>query len=80
MDAITIKNNQVISKNLPKGFTFDNHVISIKDKMIYNEPIKITLKDDNNENLVINIGKSSEVKLIFEINSKDLNKNNYITN
>lgn len=77
MDAITIKNNQVISKNLPKGFTFDNHVISIKDKMIYDEPIKITLKDDNNENLVINIGKSSEVKLIFEINSKDLNKNNY---
>lgn len=77
MDAIKIKNNEVVSTNLPNGFTFNNHIITIDKNKQYTEPIKITLQDDNNEHLVINVGQSTEVKLILELHSSDKDKNNY---
>lgn len=77
MDAITIKNNKVISKNLPKGFTFENHVVTIAPKMQYDEAIKITIEDDNNEDLIINIGSMTEVKIIMELNNHSIDKNHF---
>ena len=43
----------------------------------FEEPIKITLKDDNNESLEIIVGESSQVKIILEIASTDIEKNLY---
>lgn len=77
MDAITIKNNEVIGENLPNGFTFTDDIVTIAPKMQYEEAIKITIEDDNNEELVINIGNMTEVKLIIELKNQSLDNNNF---
>ena len=76
MNQIVIKDHQ-IQGVLPKGMTFDDQILSISKNLTFEEPIKITLKDDNNESLEIVVGESSEVKIILEIASTDINPNNY---
>lgn len=68
MNQIIIKDHQVQGV-LPKGITFDEQVLSIQKNQTFQDPIKITLKDDNNESLEIVVGESAEVKIILEIAS-----------
>ena len=76
MPEIILKNH-VISGDIIEGITYDAPKLIVRDKLVIKDPIKITLKDDNNENLEIIIGKSSEVKFILEVASEDLEPNNY---
>lgn len=76
MPEIILKDH-VISGDVIEGITYDAPKLIVRDKLVIKEPIKITLKDDNNENLEIVIGKSSEVKIILEVASDDTEPNTY---
>lgn len=76
MYQIVIKNH-VISESLPLGMTYEDQKLVIPKKTISTDPIKITLKDDNNESLEIIVGESSEITIILEIASEELEKNTY---
>ncbi|MCK9493664.1 MAG: SufD family Fe-S cluster assembly protein [Acholeplasmataceae bacterium] len=76
MPEIILKNH-IISGDVIEGITYNAPKLIVRDKLVIKDPIKITLKDDNNENLEIVIGKSSEVKFILEVASDDLEPNNY---
>ncbi|CCV63803.1 SUF system FeS cluster assembly protein [Alteracholeplasma palmae J233] len=77
MEAIVIKNHQVISNNLPKEFKFENKKLTIPSKTIYHEPIKITLLEDNHDELEIVIGESSEIKIILEVTDDTMTQSDY---
>ncbi|MGE4320893.1 MAG: SufD family Fe-S cluster assembly protein [Acholeplasmataceae bacterium] len=79
MNQITIKDHQVKSV-LPEGFVFDKQSLIIPKNQIIDEPIKVTIEDDNNESLNIVISENSSIKIILEIASRDLTKNNYKLN
>lgn len=76
MNSLVIKDHS-ISGNLPEGITFSDQTLKIAKNKYFEDPIKITLKDDNNESLEIIVGESSEVKIILEIASADFEKNVY---
>ena len=50
MKEIIIKNHQIQNK-LPKDFIFENQKLIIPKNIHYENPIKITIEDDNNESL-----------------------------
>ncbi len=79
MNEIIIKDHKVKSK-LPKGFLFDNQTLTIPKNEVIQDPIKITLQDDNNESLKIVVEENASVKLILEIASNDVAKNTYKLN
>ncbi|MBE0701542.1 MAG: SufD family Fe-S cluster assembly protein [Acholeplasmataceae bacterium] len=76
MKSIVIKNHKVISK-LPPNFTFLNQQLSIPKNTQYQDPIKITVEDDNNEAFEIIVGESSSIKIILEVVSQDTDENMY---
>lgn len=76
MSLLVIKDHK-ISGVLPEGITFSDQTLTIAKNKVFEEPIKITLKDDNNESLEIVVGESSQVKIILEIASTDIEKNLY---
>lgn len=77
MQVITINKGRVIENTLSDSITFKDHILYIKDNTILEEPLKLNLSDDNNENLQIECGKSSEVKIILEVKSQELKENKY---
>jgi len=79
MNEIIIKDHKVKSK-LPKGFTFDEQTLTIPKNEVIQDPIKITLQDDNNESLKIVVEENASVKLILEVASSDITKNTYKLN
>ena len=79
MNQITIKDHQVKSV-LPKGFVFNNQSLIIPKNQIIKEPIKVTIENEYNESLNIVISENSSIKIILEIASRDLTKNNYKLN
>lgn len=79
MNQITIKDHQVKSV-LPEGFVFEKQSLIIPKNQIIDEPIKVTIEDDNNESLNIIVSENSSIKIILEIASRDLTKNNYKLN
>jgi Fe-S cluster assembly protein SufD len=79
MNEIVIKDHQVKSV-LPKGFTYEEQSLIISQNQVFQDPIKITLEDDNNETLNIIVGESSSVKIILEIASNDVEQNTYKLN
>ncbi|PKK87612.1 MAG: hypothetical protein CVV63_00445 [Tenericutes bacterium HGW-Tenericutes-8] len=76
MNSLVIKDH-TITGNLPEGISFSEQTLKIAKNKYFEDPIKITLKDDNNESLEIIVGESSEVKIILEIASGDTAKNIY---
>lgn len=70
MKSIIIKNHEV-TNTLPKDFTYLNHILTIPKNIHYQDPIKITLEDDNNEHLNIVVSENSSVKIILEVASKE---------
>ncbi len=79
MNQIVIKDRQVTT-DLPHGFKFEDHSLIIPKNQIISEPVKVTLADDNNEDLKIVVEENASVKIILEIASKDVEKNNYKLN
>jgi len=76
MKSIVIKNHE-IQNTLPKDFTYLNHILTIPKNTHYEDPIKITLLDDNNEHLNIIVSENSSVKIILEVSSKETTDHNY---
>ncbi|PKK99537.1 MAG: hypothetical protein CVV57_00340 [Tenericutes bacterium HGW-Tenericutes-2] len=76
MKSIVIKNHEVTSK-LPLGFTYQNQTLTIPKNTQYQDPIKITVADDNNESFEIVVLENTSVKIILELASNDTDENNY---
>ncbi len=76
MNQVVIKDHAILG-DLPKGISFSEQTLTIAKKSYFEDPIKITLRDDNNESLEIVVEESSEVKIILEIASEDLDLNSY---
>jgi len=79
MESIVIKNHEITS-NIPNGFVFENQKLIIPKNNHYPDPIKITIEDDNNEDLTIVVSENTSIKIILEIASEDLNENTYKLN
>jgi len=79
MESIVIKNHKITS-SIPNDFTFENQILTIPKNNQYQDPIKITLEDDNNEELTIVVSENTSIKIILEIASQDLNENKYKLN
>ena len=79
MESIVIKNHQITS-SIPEGFTFENQKLIIPKNNQYQDPIKITLEDDNNEELTIIVSENTSIKIILEIASQDVLENTYKLN
>lgn len=78
MDII-LKNHQVQS-TLPEGITFKDSKLYFQKNTKFDETIKITIEDDNNESLEIVVEESSEVKIILEVTSKETKAHTYHLN
>lgn len=79
MESIVIKNHEITS-NIPSGFVFDNQKLIIPKNNHYPDPIKITIEDDNNEDLTIIVSEHTSIKIILEIASADVTENTYKLN
>jgi Fe-S cluster assembly protein SufD len=76
MKSIVLKNHEVTT-TLPLGFTYQNHILTIPKNTQYQDPIKITVADDNNESFEIIVLENTEIKIILELASHDTDENNY---
>ena len=76
MRDIVIKNHEIQTK-LPKDFIYENQKLIIPKNIQYQEPIKITIQDDNNESLEIVVSENTGIKIILELSSKEVTPNNY---
>jgi len=76
MKSIVIKHHEVVG-TLPKDFTYQNDTLTIPKHIHYQDPIKITLEDDNNEELKIIVSEGTSIKIILEVSGKDESENNY---
>ncbi len=76
MKEIIIKHHEVTSK-LPDGFIFNNQQLIIPKNMIFEDPIKISILDDNHESLEIIVSENTSIKIICELSSKDELENHY---
>ncbi len=76
MKSIVIKNHEVTSK-LPKDFIFKNQQLIIPKNIQYQDPIMITIEDDNNESFEIIVSENTSIKIILELASKDQNANHF---
>ncbi|HBG32706.1 MAG TPA: hypothetical protein DEG42_01825 [Acholeplasmataceae bacterium] len=79
MRDIVIKNHEIQTK-LPKDFIYENQKLIIPKNIQYQEPIKITIQDDNNESLEIVVSENTGIKIILELSSKEVTPNNYKLN
>jgi len=76
MKDIVIKNHEVQTK-LPKDFIYENQKLIVPKNIHYQDPIKITIQDDNNESLEIVVSENTSIKIILELSSKETTPNNY---
>jgi Fe-S cluster assembly protein SufD len=76
MKDIVIKNHQVRTK-LPKDFLFENQKLIIPKNIHYENPIKITIEDDNNESLEIVVSENTSIKIILELASQETTPHQY---
>ncbi len=66
MREIVIANHEIASK-LPKDFTYEDHTLTTPKHIAFSEPIKITIKDDHNDQLKIVVSENTTIKIILEI-------------
>ncbi len=76
MKDIVIKNHQVQTK-LPKDFLFESQKLIIPKNIHYENPIKITIEDDNNESLEIVVSENTSIKIILELASQETTPHQY---
>ncbi len=77
MKSIVIKNHE-ITTSLPKDFIYKNQQLIIPKNIHYQDPIMITVEDDNNESLEIVVSENTSVKIILELASRDQEANHYV--
>ncbi|WP_162140190.1 SufD family Fe-S cluster assembly protein [Haploplasma axanthum] len=77
MESIVIKNHQIIENTTSKNIKLNDRKLTIPEKTIYEKPLKITLLEDNHEELEINIGSNSDVKIILEVADKSKGNSDY---
>ncbi|MFA5526645.1 MAG: hypothetical protein WC992_07465, partial [Acholeplasmataceae bacterium] len=68
MKEIVIKDHEIQGK-LPKDFEYVNHQLIIPKNTHYEDPIKVTIQDDNNETLEIIVSENTSIKIILELAS-----------
>ena len=61
MESIVIKNHQIIENTTSKNIKLNDRKLTIPEKTIYEKPLKITLLEDNHEELEINIGSNKKL-------------------
>lgn len=76
MKEIVIKNHHIQS-GLPKDFIYENHTLIIPKNIQYESPLKITIADDNHEDLEIIVSENTSIKIILEVSSKEITPNQY---
>jgi len=76
MKEIVIKQHQVQTK-LPKDFIFEDQKLIIPKNIHYENPIKITIEDDNNEALDIIVSENTSIKIILELASQEQTEHFY---
>lgn len=76
MKEIVIKNHQVQTK-LPKDFVFEDQKLIIPKNIHYENPVKITIEDDNNESLEIIVSENTSIKIILELASQETTPHQY---
>lgn len=79
MRDIIIKNHEVQTK-LPKDFIYENQKLIIPKNIHYENPLKITVQDDNNESFEIVVSENTGIKIILELSSTELTDNTYKIN
>ncbi len=76
MVELIVKDHRIES-NLPEGFTFEEETLNIPANKVYDDPVKVVIKDDNHEALKIVVGKGTNVKIILEVASEQAAKHDY---
>ncbi len=76
MIELIVKDHRIESA-LPNGFIFADQTLHIPAKKVYDEPVKIVVKDDNHESLKIVVGEQTHVKIILEVSSDQSIKQGY---
>lgn len=79
MKDIIIFDHKVQTK-LPKDFRFENQQLIIPPHIHFEDPIKITIQDDNNESLDIVVSENTSIKIILELASEELTPHQYKLN
>lgn len=79
MKDIIIQDHKVQTK-LPKDFRFENQQLIIPPHIHFEDPIKITIQDDNNESLDIVVSENTSIKIILELASEELSPHQYKLN
>ncbi len=79
MKDIIIQDHKVQTK-LPKDFRFENQQLIIPPHIHFEDPIKITIQDDNNESLDIVVSENTSIKIILELASEELTPHQYKLN
>lgn len=74
MASIVIKNHQIIENTLNTNIQFVDNTLTIPNNSVYESSLKITLLEDNHQELKINVGNNSDIKLILEVS--DITKEN----
>lgn len=76
MVELIVKDHRIQS-SLPDGMTFEHEILSIPANKVYEDPVKVVLKDDNHETLKIVVGEQTNVKIILEVASNEIVKHGY---
>ncbi len=76
MAELIIKNHQ-LKGNIPSGITYQDSTLKINKNLVFDEPLIIKIEEDNNESLMIDVGTSTEVKIILQITSEEISKHTY---
>lgn len=76
MREIVIKHHEVQTK-LPKDFVFENQTLIIPKNIQFQDPIKITIQDDNHESFEIVVSENTGIKIILELSSQEKTPNQY---
>lgn len=79
MKDIIIQDHKVQTK-LPKDFRFENQQLIIPANIHFEDPIKITIKDDNHESLDIVVSENTSIKIILELSSEETSPHQYTLN
>ena len=76
MAKLILKDHQ-IEGELPSGISYSKSRLSFAANKEFIEPIIIEIKEDNNESLIIEVGRSTAVTIILEVSSEEEFDHNY---
>lgn len=79
MKDIIIQDHKVQTK-LPMDFRFENQQLIIPPHTHFEDPIKITIQDDNHESLDIVVSENTSIKIILELASEETSPHQYKLN